>query len=377
MRGFASMKMPILWRYLLGSYFRVFALSLSGFISVLLVLRFQEIARFACSGASLSHIALFSLLQIFHILPLAIPISCLISSLVLLQQMSHSQELTAWRTSGLSLRPILQPVLLASLFLSLANLTISGEVLPRTRVMSKQLVYHAISDNPLVLFQKEGVVKMKNAHIAIEEMPSQKLAKGVLFATKNASSKRLTMMFADELEVKGRLLRGKNVAFISSIDPKKEEGFDHLVIENQRRMDTKATSLSQFIKNNEWGVTHEQQTLKELLARGWWKHKKSGEFPISGLTAFEISRRFSIALATFTFTLIGVSFGIHLGRRSSYRGLSCAIALATFYIICFIAAKSLHRSSLLSSCILLLPHPIIWGACLAPLRRISQGVETV
>ena len=67
--------MPIIWRYLLRSYFQVLALSVSSFIAILLVLRFQEIARFASSGTAQLKVLLFTLLQIPYILPIAIPVS--------------------------------------------------------------------------------------------------------------------------------------------------------------------------------------------------------------------------------------------------------------------------------------------------------------
>src|SRR5579863_9043123 len=102
--------MPIVWRYLLRSYFQVLLLCVSAFIGVLIVLRFQEIARFATSGAAKLKILLFTLLQIPYILPIAIPVSCLIAAMLLFQRLSHTQELTALRTSGFGLKTISTPL---------------------------------------------------------------------------------------------------------------------------------------------------------------------------------------------------------------------------------------------------------------------------
>src|SRR5271167_846396 len=122
--------MPIIWRYLLRSYFQVFSLCVSSFISMLLVLRFQDIARFATSGTSNYNIVLFTLLQIPYILPIAIPVSCLIASMILFQRLSQSHELTAFRTCGIGLKEISTPLVFAGLFLTLVNLTIACELAP-------------------------------------------------------------------------------------------------------------------------------------------------------------------------------------------------------------------------------------------------------
>lgn len=89
--------MPILWRYLLKNYFQVFFLCVTGFISILLVTRVQEIARLAALNSQIDIIILFTLCQIPYILPIAIPISGLISAILLVQRLSHTQELSTLR----------------------------------------------------------------------------------------------------------------------------------------------------------------------------------------------------------------------------------------------------------------------------------------
>src|SRR5271166_4170240 len=102
--------MPTVWRYLLRSYFQVFLLSIASFVSALFVMRFKDIAEFATLNSDGLSIFLFSLYQLPYILPLAIPISCIISSILLFQKMSTSQELTALRAAGMGLKTLLFPL---------------------------------------------------------------------------------------------------------------------------------------------------------------------------------------------------------------------------------------------------------------------------
>src|ERR1700722_5509245 len=172
--------MPILWRYVLRHFFQVFFLCVGSFIGILLVLRFQEIARFAASGAPKLKILLFMLLQIPYILPMAIPISCLIASMLLLQKWSHLHELTALRACGLGLKPIITPLLFAGVALSAINFVIVREFTPRCRGMTKTLVYEMAAANPLFLLQKESLLKLKHVFIDMKVLKASKFAQNVV-----------------------------------------------------------------------------------------------------------------------------------------------------------------------------------------------------
>jgi len=364
--------MPLLWRYLLRNFIQVFLLCVSSFISILIVIRFQEIARFATSGAPLVKVALFTLLQIPYILPIAIPVSCLIAAVLLFQRLSLTHELTAFRACGLGLKSIATPLLFAGIFLTLVNFTIAGELSPRCRSYSKTLIYEMAMSNPLFVLQKESLIRLKNAFYDIGVLKANRYAEDVLLVAKNSSNGRLTLMSAKELALKGDLLKGEQVTLISSVDPKREDGFDHLVIENQAEMNTKATNLSQFMQTADWSMNYEYLPLRMIVAHDYVVKKR---LSLSKIAREEIARRVSLSLATFTFTVIGIAFGMQIGRTRSKKGIFWTIGLAAFYLVCFIAAKSIRHSPLLSISLYLLPHPIILLLSLRGLKAIREGVE--
>lgn len=363
------MNIPILWRYLLRNYFQVFFLCVSAFIGVLLVLRFQEIAKFATSSTPKLDIILFALFQIPYILPIAIPISCLIAGMLLFQKLSATHELTALRTCGLGIKQIMTPLLFSGFLLMLVNFTIASEIAPRCRGISKALIYNAASANPLFLLQRESLVKLKNAYFDMRALKAGQYAEDVLIVVKNTSSDRLAVISAKELALKGDLLKGSQVSIISSVDPK-IEGFDHLVIENQAEMDTQAANLSQFTQSADWIASYDYMPVRMILARDMIKKKK-----LSYSAQIEISRRLSISLAAFTFTVIGLAFGIQISRNRSKKGILWALFLASSFLICFISAKSFRHSPTLSTLMYLLPHPIILLFSLRSLKSIREGIE--
>ncbi|MBI2743750.1 MAG: LptF/LptG family permease [Chlamydiales bacterium] len=365
--------MPILWRYLLKSYLQVLALSVSSFIALLLVTRFQEIARFATSGAGILPVLLFTLYQIPYILPVAIPVACLIASMLLYQRLSHTHELTALRSTGFGLSPIIFPLLIAGSLLSLVNFSLASEIAPRCRVLSRELIYEVTAKNPLFLLQKETLVRMKDTYIDMKALKSGRQAEDVVFIANNASSKRLAMMVAKELVLEDEMFTGKNVSIISSVDPKGDDRFDHLIIENQKTMCTKASNFAQFVSSFEWHSNFDYYPLKSILISE--RIEKPEQRFLSGRAVIEITRRASLGLAAFTFTFIGVAFGMEIGRRESKKGLFWAIGLAALFMISFIAAKSFKDAPLIACLVYLLPHPLIVLASLRSLKRVSEGRE--
>jgi lipopolysaccharide export system permease protein len=203
-------------------------------------------------------------------------------------------------------------------------------------------------------------------------LKASKYAENVVLVLKNTSTDRLALVSAQQLYLKGDLLKGDNVVIISSVDSKIENGFDHLVIENQEEMNTPASNFTQFAPHGDWQSSYEYLSLKMILAN---ERIERGPGTLSRSALLEISRRISLSLAAFTFTLIGIAFGMEIGRNRSKKRIFWAIALASLYLVCFITAKSLRHSPYLSTAIYLLVHPAIILLSLKSLRTVARGIE--
>jgi lipopolysaccharide export system permease protein len=293
---------PILWRYLLSSYFKIFSLSIASFISILLVSRFKDIARFTALSGSWLQTSLFSLYQIPLILPLAIPISSLIASLLLFQRLSKSYELTAWRAAGLSLPALLSPLIYASFFLGLANFSFCANIAPYCRRETKTLLYLETTSNPLLLLQRQNLIRIKNTYLNMNVKEEGKLAEDLLFIAHNRSNKRLTLLSAKEIEVCEDKLLGYDVAIVSHLPSHEPLSFDSLVIENQASLSTAGPLLSSTLKKNRPHLDMSALNLKMLNIKKLEKGKQALSAHV------EILRRISLALAVFSFTLLGVAF---------------------------------------------------------------------
>ncbi len=363
--------MPTLWRFLLKSYFQVFLLCMTSFIAALFVMRFKDIAEFATLSSDALSIFLFSLYQLPYILPLAIPISCVIASMLLFQKLSHYQELTALRAAGVSVRHLLIPIMLGAFLLSVINFTIVAELGPRCRFWAKELTFQMTSSNPFYIFNKITDGKLTNAYVEIRTMRGGKKAKDVLLILNNRTHERLGIMTAEELSIEGEYLLGKNVTIISSVDSNIPDGFDHLVIENQDSMSTPSSTLSQLLKSAKWAVRPEYLPFKDLMIRLALSHKSFW----SNTHALEMARRLSLALTPFAFTLLGAAFGMEIGRRHTRRGLLWTVCLAALYLSAFIGAKSMKHFPKAAWVLYFIPFLVMGVLSLRSLKKVSRGIE--
>lgn len=351
--------MPIFWKYLLKNHIQYFILCVFTFVSILLVIRFEEIALFAASGAFFKDIALFSLYQIPYILPIAIPISSLISSFVLFRKMSLSSELTALRASSLSLSTIIFPIMISGWILTIINFTITSEVTPACRMQVRNLFCKIALENPFVVLQPESSVRLKSFSFDLKKLEIGKKAEEVICITKQSSTERLGILTAKELSVDSSWIHGKSISIVSSPNSG-YEGPDHLIIENQGNMQINKPSIGVHLINSEWFEKEDLYGLKHLINNPNPRALK------------EIYRRIYLGFCPITFTLIGIAFGIQIQRKARKYGILWAFSLAGLLLVCFLAARPLQQTAI-KSFIYLFPHPIAIVLSLRSLRLTYLG----
>jgi len=216
--------MPILWRYLLGQYFNVLILCTLSFIVILLTTRLEDIVRFATLGANGLAIFWFALYQIPYILPLALPISCLISAILLVQRLSSTYEITALRSSGISLFNVILPLLMAAAPLSIVNFYIVSEMATDSHLKTGLIKSELRSVNPLLLLQNKHLMRMKGIYFDI--LGTSKMgdsASDCILAMPNKSNNRLNLMLSKLMKVTPDQFICENVTLVTSLASKKKE----------------------------------------------------------------------------------------------------------------------------------------------------------
>jgi len=381
---------PIMWRFLLSQYLKVMGFCVVAFIAVLLTTRLDDIAHFASLSPSISAVTLFILFQIPYILPIVIPIACLISAILLVQRLSKTHELTAFRSCGIALKDFLTPILFSAALIATLDLYIVSELSTSSHLQTGIWREQLRSVNPLLLLRNKHLMKVKGGYYdTIGTSKVGERAEHVVLAMPNNNRQRISLFLADELKTNNGTLEGKGITLITSIPANDNRTFDQLFIENMKETVTSVEDFSQVMQQNVWNISDDHLKMDLLLAKlheekKVYKLAKANHAPKNELTIIshnlnraysEIIRRFSVALAAFTFSLMGASFGISISRHQSIKGIFYVIILAGLYLTAFFIAKGLGQYLVLSALLYTVPHLIIILLSVIVLKRVGKGIE--
>jgi lipopolysaccharide export system permease protein len=125
--------MKILTRSILALFFRLLGLCLGAFGLIFLVIEFlDKMRRFSRVNADAVTIAFYFLNKLPEIISQVIPFGVLLATILTLGVLVRNNELTALRSSGISLRAIGRPLLAAALLLSVLTFISNELLLPVT-----------------------------------------------------------------------------------------------------------------------------------------------------------------------------------------------------------------------------------------------------
>lgn len=367
---------PIIWRYLLSQYFKVMGLCVAAFIAVLLTSRLDEIAHFAVLSPTPALAAQFILLQIPYILPIVIPVSCLISSILLVQRLSKSHELTAFRSCGISLKDFLTPILFSSVLVAFINFYIISELSTYSHYQTIIWKEELRSTNPLHLLRNKHLMGAKGGFF--NSLGDSKLGKNageVILALPNKNQSRITLFLAKELISDDNFFEGTDVTMITAMPSGDSDSFDHLLVENAAKTKTLTDDFSQLMKQKQWKIGNDYLTMEQLLAKLY--EEQANGFSVNDINCCysEIIRRFSLGFSAFSFTLMGLAFGISISRTHSLKKILWVVLLAGGYITTLFIGKSAGQNLSLSLALYTIPHLLIISLSAAVLYRVNHGIE--
>lgn len=141
--------MKILNRYILKSFLAPF---LATFFIILFVLIMQalwlQFDKIAGKGISLLIILKFLGYMALMMVPTALPIAILLSSIMALGNMAENYEFAAVKSAGISLQRFIRPLVILMLVLSVSNFLFLNYVFPYASLRSKNLIYNMKMKEP-------------------------------------------------------------------------------------------------------------------------------------------------------------------------------------------------------------------------------------
>lgn len=149
--------MNLLNRYLLKQFFLYFFTVNAGFVSIyLLVDFFEKFDDFTNAGKPLSMALQYFILTIPSIVDQLGPIFILLSGVISLGILNHSNELTALKAGGIPLRVIIRPLLLGSVFFTLLFVLAAEFVLPISVAKTNNLWFEQLKGKVMVGIIRNG-----------------------------------------------------------------------------------------------------------------------------------------------------------------------------------------------------------------------------
>lgn len=149
--------MKTMHKFILKSYVGPFVMTffIAMFVFFMMFI-FKYIDDFVGKGLSFSILSELFFYFSLTTIPMALPLAILLSSLMTFGNLGEHFELTAMKSSGLSLQKIMTPLIFTTVALSIGAFYFSNNILPYTNLKAGSLLYDVRESKPALLF-KEGV----------------------------------------------------------------------------------------------------------------------------------------------------------------------------------------------------------------------------
>jgi lipopolysaccharide export system permease protein len=145
-------------RYLLRTFGRTFALALSAFVGLyLLVDFFEKVDDFIEHSAPAALYLGYFLNKIPLIATQVVPLACLLAVFTTLGSLARHNELTALHSSGVSLLRVTAPLLTATLLIAALSLLTSEFLVPDTIGRANIILNSSVKGKPAVAFKRDKI----------------------------------------------------------------------------------------------------------------------------------------------------------------------------------------------------------------------------
>ncbi len=298
----------------------------------------------------------FILAFIGYVLPfslsLTIPWGFLTALLLVFGKLSAENELTAMRTSGISIQRMFLPVALLAIVFTGICLWINLEVAPRAQEKMRSTLYDIATSNPIALFGSGQVIEDFPGHrIYVGRKTGTTLENVVVFKINDANLPIQVIQAR-----KGRL---------------EMDNLDHTSDPNEKRLTLRLydarfeqrdeANPTDFLRISQ-GITMSEADLSISLKELYERHQRRKSMSAMPLTELmqdagsdpsasaqtarltEMNKRFSFSMACIAFAMIAVPFGVTAQRRETSIGFAFSLAIGLTYFLFIIIADTFRNN---------------------------------
>ncbi len=180
--------MKILQKYLLSEFLKYFAATIISLVFFYITIDFiSNIGAFTKHSPEFQYIIIYYLYKLPEIIYRVLPLSILLSTLLSISAFNKNNEITAVKSSGLSMLKFFAPLIVLGLVISVASFLLSNFIAVRTNVLRRVVMQRDINKNKS--YNEKSVYKYTTKNILIHYKrciitaeimyPSDKTIKGV------------------------------------------------------------------------------------------------------------------------------------------------------------------------------------------------------
>lgn len=332
--------MSILNRYVLNELFKIFSLSV-GFLTMLLFLdRILYLTELIINrGVSLVEVAKIMMFIAPAFLSMTIPISVLVASVVVFNQLSADSEWVAMKANGLSFLTMMRPVLYFALTTYMMTNAIIFYALPWGNQSFKQIIYDIIR-NRANFEIKPNVFNtdFDNLVLMVREKEGTSILKNVFIAD-STSSQNPKIIVAEE----GAIVAN---SILYKIQLQLKNGTIHDLSEqrkNYQLLNFDRYDLNLNLPNSEHAQQRASMGNRELSVDKL--KERIAQLRREGKTTYteevEMSKKFSIPFTCLIFGFIGAPLGIKSSRSGKSGSFTIATTVIVLYYISLIFTQNL------------------------------------
>jgi len=273
-----------------------------------------------------------------------IPMAALVAILLTFGRLSSDHELVALRASGVSLRKVIRPILLAALVLSLFTLYLNDQLASRSHFRVRQISSDIGLRTPAAILEEGVFIKsFRNIILFIHRIEDNKLHQIRIYQPQEDGPTRTIIAEEGELipqpdlnMIKLKLINGTS----DEPDPNNPGRFYKLNFGTYFL----PLDLSRFKFRGPL-----QKKRKELTIRELWAHfqKLKNEGFVDNYTLTEIHKKIAMSLSIFVLVLLSIPLAIRTGRGEKSIGFAIALILGTMYWVLLIGMASLAKTGTL------------------------------
>ena len=340
-------------RYMLGDFIKSFLITLFVLTFVMYVGAVVQAIDYMSRGISGMLILKIFALNIPFTLSFVIPMSVLTTVLLHFGRLSADGEITALKSSGVSLWQVAAPIIFCSILLSCVCLYINAELSPRSHFARRQMLRDLGEEDPLALLDEGRFVSdFPGVKVYIGKKDNSQLEDIILYQFDEKGVRA-------EVRAKSGQVNFNAETRVMEINLEKVRltEYDKTNPEDMAKARTLSADsypvtldLRQMLKKSAIYKKAPDMTFSELVAalpnvRQAFPDIQEENVPrMRAKMAVDANQRLALALSCFSFTLLAIPLGIRSHRKESSIGIGLALVLLfMFYMFIIVSDAMVDR----------------------------------